>query len=170
MSQVNNSEVMTKVLNSFFHVIGTKTSPAHAWLTLKIILQNLEYEYDFIKNVDVVDIKEVNDFLKEKNYTKIDFSIVDIQTEVVDTIYKEEVGKAIQSLADKLKKSLGTTAGYHFMSEFINELGDEYSTIIKSIGVELRLVDMQDELYGRVIENYKLEEDKGSNIAFIEKK
>jgi len=170
MRNVKNSNVMTRVLNSFFHVIGTKTSPAHAWLTLKIILQQLEYSHEFIKNVDVVDIEDVNLYLNGKKNCKTEFNIVDIQCDVVDETYHEEVGQAIQSLADKLKKCLGEKAGCYFMKEFKEELGEECCLIIKEMGVDLRIVDLQDELYLKICENYTLEDDAESNIAFIEKK
>jgi len=170
MTNVKNSEVINHVMDSFFHVISTKTSPAHAWLTLKIIMQEIEYDHDFIKSVDVVDIEDVKTYIKMSKRNEKEFNIVQVHTDVVDHTNEDLIGKAIQSLADKLKKYMGKKAGYHFLREFRDDLGEDYHSIIKKMGVDLRLIELQEDLYGWINENYVVEENNDSNIAFIMKK
>lgn len=56
------------------------------------------------------------------------------------------------------------------MKEFQDDLGEDYRSIIKSMGVDLRLADLQDELGGWDSEQYTIKDDADVNIAFIEKK
>lgn len=80
------------------------------------------------------------------------------------------MGRAIQNLVDVLKRHLGKRAGYFFMKEFQDDLGEDYRSIIKSMGVDLRLADLQDELGGWDSKQYTIKDDADVNIAFIEKK
>ena len=56
------------------------------------------------------------------------------------------------------------------MKEFQDYLGEDYRSIIKSMGVDLRLADLQDELGGWDSKQYTIKDDADVNIAFIEKK
>ena len=71
--------------------------------------------------------------------------------------------------ADLLKKYLGNKAGYFFIQEFKAVLGDKYYTIIKEIGVDLRLVQLQNEFSGLDTKSFKIKDAGSSNIAFVEK-
>ena len=170
MIGIKNSEVITHVMNSFFNVTSTKTSAAHAWLTLKILLQKLEYKYDFLRNVSVKDINYINAFLKEIIYHQTNYNVVSVHSDIVDSINQKKVGQAIQSFADELMKYLGKEAGYHFLREFRDDLGGEYHLILRTMGVDLRLIELQDELYGLISEHYSIEDDSELNIAYVEKK
>ena len=88
----------------------------------------------------------------------------------INAIDVKNVGRAIQEIIDTFKTRMGKRAGYFFLREFRNELGDEYHAIIKEMGVDLRLIDLQNELYsinkGR---DFKIKDDSSINIAYIEK-
>jgi len=146
MDELGNSKILMHVMNSFFHVISTKTSPAHAWLTIKILLQKTEYEYDFMKSVDVVEMDDINVFLKKIKQHKMNFNIVNVHNDVIDTVDQQIVGNAIQYFADEVKRYLGDKAGYRFLIEFIDDLGEEYDAVIKGMGVDLRFMQLQDEI------------------------
>ena len=49
-------------------------------------------------------------------------------------------------------------------------LGNEYYSIIKEMGVDLRLIDLQSKIYGWDSGKHKIKDKFDSNIAYIEKK
>ena len=159
MFKIENSDVMTHVLTSLVNVTSTKTSEAHAWLTVKTLLKQLEENYDFLRYIKIEDV----------NYLENNLDAIDVISDI-NHIESREVGKAIQNLVDILKKHLGKKAGYCFIREFREDLGHDYHSIIKNMGVDLRLVELQDELYGWESEKYKIRDNGNANIAFVEKK
>jgi len=150
MIEENNSDVMNRVMNSFFKVISTRTTPAHAWLTLKKLIGKLTYNYNFLNNIEVIEINDI----KEMEYYDTDIkNIVNINSESIDSINRDMIGKAIQSFADEIINYLGEKAGYHLLCEFRYDIGDDYFSIIKSMGVDLHLDILQNNLYGWVTED-----------------
>ena len=158
MFNVENSDVITHVLNSLVNVSCTKTSKAHAWLAMGTLIKNLEENYDFLRYIKIDELK----YFEETPLVNI---IPDI-----NHIESKEVGKAIQNLIELLQRHLGKKASYFFIREFRDDLGEEYHGIVKNMGVDLRLVELQDELYNWQSEKYKIRNDSNSNIAFLEKK
>jgi len=159
MLKVKNSDVIKHVLSSLVNVTSSKTSEEHALFMVKTLLRNLELEYDFLRYININDAEGVDNNL-------------DVIVIVSDINYVESmrIGKAIQEIIDVLKKHLGKKAGYRFIQEFIDDLGEDYHSIIKNMGVDLRLVELQDEIYGWETKRYKIKDDNSANIAFVEKR
>ena len=156
--KLDNQHVIRRTLMSLIYVATTKTSDDYAWTSIKKLINELKINYDFLKYIKIKDIKQLR------------YSIDDIIIEPnLNNIEPSEVGKAIQDIIDLLKKYLGKKAGYFFIQEFKEVLGEQYHKIIKSMGVDLRLVELQDELYGVNTGKYKIKDDSNSNIAYIEK-
>jgi len=156
--KLDNQHVVKRTLMSLIYVATTKTSDDYAWSSIKKLMNELKVTYDFLKYVEIKDIKQLR------------YSIDDILIEPnLNNIEPRELGKAIQDIIDLLKKYLGKKAGYFFIQEFKEVLGEQYHKIIKSMGVDLRLVELQDELYGVNTGKYKIKDDSNSNIAYIEK-
>jgi len=165
MIEENNSDIMKKVMNSFFKVIGKRTTPAHAWLTLKILIGKLTYNYNFLNSIYVTEI----DSIKEMEYYDTSIkNIVNIETDVINNVNRKMIGKAIQSLSDELIKYLGKKAGYHLLCEFRYDIGNEYFSIIKSMGVDFNLDKLQNDLYGWVTEENSLHEKDRKQKQIIE--
>ena len=82
----------------------------------------------------------------------------------------KQIGEAIQNIVDIFKTRMGNKAGYFFLAEFKEVLGEEYHSIIKEMGVDLRLIDLQKQIYGLDTGKYKIKDEFDSNIAFLEKK
>lgn len=156
--KIDNKHVVKRTLMSLIYVATTKTSDDYAWSSIKKLMNELKDTYDFLKYVQIKDIKQLR-------YT-IDDIIIEPN---LNNIGPKDLGKAIQDIIDLLKKYLGKKAGYFFIQEFRKVLGEEYHKIIKSMGVDLRLVELQDELYGVDTGKYKIKDDSNSNIAFVEK-
>jgi hypothetical protein len=159
MFKVENSDVITHVLSSLINVSSTKTSKAHAWLTMRTLLKNLEDNYNFLKYIEIDELK----------YFENNLNVVNITSDI-NYVESKEVGKAIQNLVEILKSHLGKKASYFFIREFREDLGEDYHSLIKNMGVDLRLVELQDELFNWNSENYKIRDDSNANIAFLEKR
>ena len=154
----NNSDIVKKTLISLITVATSKTSDDYAWSSMKTLLKELKLKYGFLKYIKIGELKSLN-------YT-IDDIAVSANLNEVDS---KELGRALQDLIDLLKKKLGNKAGYFFLQEFKQILGEQYHSIIKDIGVDLRLIDLQNQLKGLDSDQYKIKDDQGSNIAFIER-
>lgn len=155
---IANSEVIKHTLISLIIVAGSKTSNDYAWAVIKKLLRELKTNYSFLRFIEIGDISVLK------------YSIEDISVSSdFDKVKPRQVGIAIQDLIDLFKKYLGTKAGYFFIEEFKNVLGEKYYDMIKKMGVDLRLIELQKELFGLEIKDYKIRESYGSNIAFVEK-
>jgi hypothetical protein len=155
---ITNSEVIKRTLISLIIVARSKTSDDYAWASIKKLLGELKDKYSFLR------------FIKIKDISLINYSIEDINVfSDFDKVKPEHVGMAIQDIVDLLKKYLGAKAGYFFIEEFKKVLGEKYHDVIKKMGVDLRLIELQKELSGLEIKSYKIKESSGSNIAFVEK-
>jgi len=155
---IANSEVIKHTLISLIIVASSKTSNDYAWAVIKKLLRELKTNYSFLRFIEIGDISSLN------------YSIEDISVSYdFDKVKSKQVGMSIQNLIDLFKKYLGTKAGYFFIEEFKNVLGEKYHDIIKKMDVDLRLIELQNELFGLEIKDYKIRESYGSNIAFVEK-
>jgi len=156
--KIENSDVIKHALFSLINVATPKTSDDYAWSTLKKLLKELIDNYDFLKYIQIGELGSLNN------------NIGDITAlSEINAIEPKEVGRAIQDLIDLYKKYLGKKAGYFFITEFKDDLGSRYHSIIKSMGVDLRLIELQNELYGLDSSKYKIRDDGSANIAYIKK-
>ncbi len=157
-SDITNSEIIKHILISLIIVTSSKTSNDYAWVVVKQLLRELKIKYTFLNLIKIGDISVIK------------YSIEDISiSSDFDKVKPKQIGFAIQDLIDLFKKYLGTKAGYFFIEEFKNVLGEKYYYTIKKMGVDLRLIELQKELYGLEIKSYKIKESSNSNIAFVEK-
>ncbi len=156
---IENSDIMKHTLASLLNVASNKTSIDYARSSVKTLLRDLEGNYDFLKYVNIKTLKQI-----ENN-----IDAINVKSDM-DCVQPKEVGKAIQELIDVLRKHLGEKAGYFFIKEFRDDLGDEYHAYIRDLGVNLRIAELQEELGKIDVEQYKIKENRDINIAFIEKK
>lgn len=155
---VNNSEIIRHTLFSLITVSSLKTTDDYAWSVVKTLLKEESEKYNFLKYISIGNIEEIG-YLMEDIKVKND----------INKISSSQIGKAIQSLIDLVKKKLGSKAGYFFLQEFKSTLGVRYYMILQDMGVDLRLIELQSKLFGVGGSEYKIKEDKNSNIGFVEK-
>jgi len=156
---VENSDIMKHILASLLNVASNKTSIDYARSSVKNLLKDLEGNYDFLKFVNIKILAQI-----ENN-----MDAINVKSDM-DNVRPKNVGKAIQDLINVLKKHLGMKAGYFFIKEFRDDLGDEYHSYIRDMGVNLKIAELQEELGKIDVDQYKIKEDNKANIAFIEKK
>jgi hypothetical protein len=157
--KIEKSDVIKRTLFSLVYVASTKTSDDYAWSTLKKLLSELKGNYDFLNYIQIGELKNLENNIDDINVVS-----------KMDLIETNKLGRAIQDLIDLYKKYLGKKAGYFFINEFKAHLGEKYHTIIKKMGVDLRLIELQRELSGIESRSYQIKDDHTSNIAYIEKK
>ena len=156
--EISNSDISKHTLMALITVAKSKTSDDYAWASTKKLLNELKAKYDCLKYITIDELEMIS-YISDDIVIKSDF----------DKVEDNILGMAIQDIIDLLKKYLGKKAGYFFIQEFREVLGEEYHKIIKSMGVDLRLVELQDELYGVDTGKYKIKDDSNSNIAYVEK-
>lgn len=157
-TQFDNSDIIKKTIFSLITVATPKTSDEYAWSCIKNLLIELRDKYPFLKYIEIGDIEN------------IDYKIDDINVMMeLNTVNPFELGRAIQDIIDLLKKRLGNKAGYFFLEEFKQVLGEKYHSIIKDMGVDLRLIELKNQLYG-FDSGYRIKDSADTNIAFLEKK
>ena len=129
-----NSEVMRKVLMTLMNISGRKTTEGHAIFVMDSLIEKLGSQFDFLKNVTVSDTR----FLEE------DLSITVMSD--VDSIPSVDVGKAIHDIIVNTNEMLGRDAGHFFIKELSRNIGDEYHSAIKEMGVDLSLMQLEFEV------------------------
>ena len=157
--KVQNSDVIKRTLFSLIYVARSKTSKDYAWSIIKRLLIELKEDYDFLRYIQIDEIENLEDTIDDITVLS-DFNHVE----------PKKIGGAIQNIVDVFKIRMGKKAGYFFLTEFKDVLGEEYHLIIKKMGVDLRLIDLQKEMPGYNIREYKIKDEFNSNIAFLEKK
>jgi hypothetical protein len=65
----------------------------------------------------------------------------------INTVPPNELGKALHSIIDSMNRSLGDNAGHFFIKEIRNKLSDEYITEMRSMGIDLGLMQLESEIY-----------------------
>jgi len=155
--KVKNSDILTKTLISLINVASSKTTNDYAWSIIKNLISELRSNHIFLKYVHINDIKRLN-------YNKSDITIMSN----FNDIDSKKIGIVIQNIIDTFKTKMGTKAGYFFLTEFKHDVGEEFYNILEEMGVDLRLIDLQNKIYGWD-NNYKIKEKSGSNIAYLEK-
>lgn len=156
---IQNSDVIRRTLYSLVFVARSKTSKDYAWSIIKRLLSELKTEHDFLKYIHIDEIETLEGTIDDITILS-DFDDVD----------PKRIGEAIQNIVDTFKTRMGKKAGYFFLTEFKETLGYKYHTIIKKMGVDLRLIDLHKEIYGWDSEKHRIKDRFDSNIAFIEKK
>ena len=156
---VTNSDIIKHTLFSLVTIAKSKTTDQYAWSVIKNLLNELKKNHEFLKYIHIGEI--------EKLKNKIDDILI---TPEFNNIKPEKIGEAIQDIVDYFKTNMGKKAGYFFLTEFKDDLGEEYNIIIKKIGVDLRLIDLKKEVYGFESKKYRIKDDFNSNIAYLQKK
>jgi hypothetical protein len=153
---VTNSDIIKKTLFSLILVAKSKTSKDYAWGIVKNILFDMKNDYDFLQYIQIENLDNLNDDINDISVL-LDFN----------SIESKKIGKVIQQIIDLFKNRLGRRAGYFFLSEFKEVLGNNYYELIKKMGVDLRLIDLKNEISGIDSGKYKIKDDSNSNIGFV---
>ncbi len=149
MPQLENKDILGRILRSTINVIGRRTSESYANLFITKALKELSEKYGFFKFIEIKGIQ----------YSET-IEIVNIDSDV-NNVETKEIGKATNDLMVIITKNMGKSAGYYFIREIKETLPFDYELAIKQIGVDLDLIQLQfvteiKEKFKFQIENYDI--------------
>ena len=126
---VQNSILMSRVIEGLFAVVGRRTLDSHAIKVIQTVLKKLEPTFGFLENVVIHD--EL--FSQEGIRMTIDPRF--------DSVNRVDVGKAVDALIQVISmdmvKTAGAEVGLYFITELKGHLGDEILDELRDRGVNL---------------------------------
>ena len=134
---VANDDLINRVITTLLNVSGRKTTKGHALVTMEMLLRDLEKEYDFLKYIQIKDTR----FIEEDNPISI--------MSDVNSVSSEEIAQAVQKILLKMNQRLGKDAGHFFFREISRNVGSEYVTTMRDLGVDLGLLQLEHEVRER---------------------
>jgi hypothetical protein len=134
LPQFENSDVVKYILKKLIDISSRKTTTGHAVSTMYDLIKNLERKYDFLKNVEI----------KDTRFIEISEPVTVMSG--INGIKLVEVGKALSDIIKTINQRLGDEAGHFFIKEFKNSLADEYTASIEEMGLDLGLLQLEDEI------------------------
>jgi hypothetical protein len=148
MPVVQNSILMSRVIEGLFAVVGRRTLDSHAIKVIQTVLKKLEPSFGFLENI------VVHDELFSQEGIKM---TIDPRFE---SINRADVGKAVNALVQvismDLVKTAGEEVGLFFITELKGHLGDEILDDLRDRGVNLEHLQK---------DNHQLHQMKGSEIV-----
>lgn len=135
MSSPERSDVMKSVLKTLISISSRKTDLPSAVMTMDDLIKRLETKYNFLKHVQIND-----DF-----YSETTSDVISVMSDI-NTVSPTELGKALHAIIDSVNRSLGENAGHFFIKEIRNTLSDEYLTVIKNMGLDLGIMQLESEI------------------------
>ena len=135
MSVPKKSEIMKNVLRTLISISSRKTDLPYTIMTMEDLIKRLETQYRFLKHIQIN-----NDY-----YTEQSGDMISVMSDI-NTVPPNELGKALHSIIDSMNRSLGENAGHFFIKEIRNKLSDEYLTVMRDMGVDLGLMQLESEI------------------------
>jgi hypothetical protein len=134
MAELKNSDVIENLLKTLINISSRKTSRGYALNTIDTVMKNLKDKYDFLKYIKIID----NRFIEDKEPINIMSDINNVKS--------DNVGKALNEIINTTQYSLGDKAGHFFIKEIRTNIGGDYSSIMKEMGVDLGLMQLEKEV------------------------
>ncbi|GAG22614.1 unnamed protein product, partial [marine sediment metagenome] len=129
---IENSEVMRNVLTTLLKISNRKATGGDVAPTMGSLIKKLEEKYSFLEHVEIKDTR----FLEAVDPITV--------MSDVNSVPPAEIGKAIHEIIYSMNESLGRDAGFYFIKEIGNRIGDDcYTTIRDDMGVNLNLMQME---------------------------
>ena len=138
MSELKNSDIIRGVIEAVVAVVGRRTLGSYTIKIVKTVTTKLQKEYDFLKNITIYDA-----FYSENN------DIVAVSSEI-NSIEPKTIGNAIDAFLREVYLQLDDEAGLYFINEFKECIGEEFVMQIRSLGVNLERIQLEQyELYSQ---------------------
>jgi len=135
MSPPEKSEIIKNVLKTLISISSRKTDFPYTIMTIEDLMKHLETKYKFLKHIRI-----------NNNFYKEDSGDVVTVMSGINTISPVQLGQAIHSIIDSMHRSLGDNAGHFFIKEIRNTLSDDHLNVIKEMGVDLGLMQLESEI------------------------
>lgn len=131
MAQIENSEVVRYVLDKLINISSRKTTEGHAVSTMYGLLKKLEEKYDFLKHVEIKDVR----------FIEMDEPISVMSD--INGVKSINIGEALSDIIKTMNNALGKDAGHFFIKELRNNIEEEYYTSITEMGLDLSLLQLE---------------------------
>lgn len=138
-----NKYVLGEIIRALFRVAGRRTTYGFAAKVIGSIIKNLQPNYDFLKYVNIIEKGNLN----EDEAVKVSSEI--------DSIDKELVGKAIESIIRVVYMDLIGKAGLFFIAEIKRRAGEDLITYLHYYGVDLASLQVEQHYLHRSRERKK---------------
>ena len=138
-----NKYVLGEIIRALFHVAGRRTTYGFAAKVIGSIIKNLQPNYDFLKYVNIIE---------KGNLTEDE--AVKVSSEI-DSIDKELVGKAIESIIRVVYMDIIGKAGLFFIAEIKRRAGEDLITNLHYYGVDLASLQVEQHYLHRSRERKK---------------
>ena len=126
---------MKNVLKTLISISSRKTDLPYAVMAIEDLIKRLEVKYQFLKLVQInndVYSEETNEFISVMSD--------------INTVPSTELGQALHAIIDSMNRQLGDDAGHFFIKEIRNKLSDEYLSVMKGMGVDLGMMQLESEI------------------------
>jgi DNA integrity scanning protein DisA with diadenylate cyclase activity len=134
MPVIEKSEVVKHILQKLIDISSRKTTEGHAILTIEELIKKLEEKYDFLKHVEI----------KDTRFLELDDS-VSVMSDI-NVIKLNDVGRALSDIIIRMNIALGEDAGHFFIKELRSNIEEAYDPIIKNMGLDLGLMQLEHEV------------------------
>jgi len=151
MSNSNNSDVLKGALQSLCTVAGRRSSEKFANNVMSAIIKTLQRKYDFLKYVKI-DAKSTTDFI--------------VVSPQINSFDLSDVCKAVGAVIRVVQLDLKDAAGLFFIKEFEKYTGEKIISTIISNGVDLDIMQLEQQHFHSRRENKKSSADDVSLLGY----
>jgi len=134
MPQFKNSEVVEHILQALIDISGRKTTKIQAISTIDELIKKLQDKYDFLKHIEIRDTR----FMENEEPVSVMSDI--------DGVKSNDVGKALYDIIKTMNLNLGKDAGYYFIKELKNNIGEDYYSTIEEMGLDFGVMQLEFEV------------------------
>jgi len=134
LANLEKSDVTKHVIQTLINMSSRKTTKSHALLTISDLIEKLKTKYDFLKHVEI----------KDTRFLEIDEPVTVMSD--IDDVKSDDLAKALYDIIKTTNIALGKDAGYFFIKELRNNLGEEYNVTIEEMGLDLGLMQLEFEV------------------------
>ena len=134
MPQLENSDVVKHVLQTLITISSRKTTSGHAISTLYESVNKLKVKYAFLKHVEI----------KDTTFLELDDPVTVLSE--IDGVGSNKIGRALYDIITTMNSNLGKDAGYFFIKELRNRMGEDYVSTIEEMGLDLGLLQLEFEV------------------------
>ena len=134
MPQIENSEVVRHILQTLINISSRKTTKVQAITTMFESIKKLQSKYDFLKHIEIKDTR----FLETEDPVTVMSDINNVKL--------NDVGKALHDIIKTINTNLGSGAGYYFIKELKNNIGENYFSAIEEMGLDFGVMQLEFEV------------------------
>jgi len=132
MAQIQNSDVLFRILKSTIDVISRRTSDSYANIVIGNVIEELKSDYELYEYVTI----------KKNTYSEEIIEAIELD-EDVNNIKTSILGEGINQFIKQIIETLGKEAGYFFIKEIKEDIPYDLEQVVKDIGIDLDFLQLQ---------------------------